>query len=61
MGGLAVIRALAGWRAHCKAIKGRDYYRQRFMESVNDAFVVGLCLAVCGLMLLGSVIVAVIR
>ena len=61
MGGLEVIRALAGWRAYCKTTKGRDYYQQRLVESVDDAFMVGLCLVAAGILVVGAVVVTVIH
>ncbi|MBI5872725.1 MAG: hypothetical protein HZB36_01080 [Candidatus Omnitrophica bacterium] len=61
MSGLEVVRALGGWRAYCKAVKGRDYYRQRFVESVNDAWVVVGCLVAGGILVVGAVIVTVIH
>ena len=61
MSGLEIVRALAGWRAYCKATKEKDYYRHRLIESVDDAFVVVGCIVACGVLVLGAVIATVIH
>lgn len=61
MRGREVIRVLGGWQAHCIVTQGKEYYRQRLMDSVDDACVVVGCLVAGGILVLGAVVVTVIH